>query len=204
MACLNSPNTFYWLYSPTQKLPLELFHLNAIAKNIIIDGPFECFSMRTGLEWNDKECSFATSFKMVCEFDNQGLSPIGRDLFILKPVKLKVLHFLKNLSKQNILTKMEKVYIRRTNCVKYHSSFCELSELVVRSCGLVDKADKEIVGSNLPLNRSITYPILLDNLCYLNFEPESNLALLHVKMDFEAVGLLKSSFITKDEIKHFS
>jgi hypothetical protein len=69
---------------------------------------------------------------------------------------------------------------------------------------LVDKADKEIVGSNLPLNRSITYPILLDNLCYLNFEPESNLALLHVKMDFEAVGLLKSSFITKDEIKHFS
>jgi hypothetical protein len=28
--------------------------------------------------------------------------------------------------------------------------------------------------------------------------------LLHVKMDFEAVGLLKSSFITKDEIKHFS
>ncbi len=30
------------------------------------------------LQWNDKDCSDSTHYRVICEFDGQGLTPTGK------------------------------------------------------------------------------------------------------------------------------
>ena len=66
----------YWYMSDSTKVPLESFHLKAVANNIIFNDNARCLSIRSGLEWNDRTCSIP-DYNVVCEFDVQGLTPTG-------------------------------------------------------------------------------------------------------------------------------
>ena len=76
-ACVTGTTKFYWSYSSSQQLPLELYHILSVNKNM--NRQYEnCIKMGTSNNWIDSSCSASTtSIKMICEFDNQGLSPTG-------------------------------------------------------------------------------------------------------------------------------
>jgi hypothetical protein len=74
-ACVTGPMKFYWSYSSSQKLSLQLYHLQAINKNMNVNNGSQCILMGATNNWKDLTCSISN--KMVCEFDDQGLSPTG-------------------------------------------------------------------------------------------------------------------------------
>ncbi len=49
------------------------------------------------LQWNDKDCSDSTHFRVICEFDGQGLTPTGKQNNF-KLYKIQIYNFLDRFS----------------------------------------------------------------------------------------------------------
>ena len=80
--CVTGQTKYSWFYSQDQKIPLELYHLNAASKAMQNTLYQDCMMLSVKLNmWTDKSCTLPSPVSIVCEFDGFALTPTGLPSF---------------------------------------------------------------------------------------------------------------------------
>ena len=81
-SCVTGLTKYSWFYSQDQKIPLELYHLNAANKAMQNSVNQACMVLsKAQNSWVDKPCWLSTAIRIVCEFDGFALTPTGLPSF---------------------------------------------------------------------------------------------------------------------------